>query len=50
VFGVTVLAVRPLRPDREAGYELPDPDRPLAPGDTLVLAGSAEGLRLAQAA
>lgn len=49
-YGVTVLAVQPRGREAGAGYELPDPDRPLAPGDMLVLAGTVDGLRLAQAA
>jgi CIC family chloride channel protein len=49
-YGVAVLAVHPGGHEPERGYELPDPDRPLAAQDTLVLAGSPEGLRLAQAA
>ena len=46
--GVAVLAVRPSG-RIESGYELPDPDRPLGAGDSLVLAGTAEALRVAQA-
>ncbi len=49
-YGVAVLAVHPRGQQDERGYELPDPDRPLEPGDVLVLAGTAEGLRLARAA
>jgi uncharacterized protein with PhoU and TrkA domain len=49
-YGVTVLAVQPSGRAAGASYEMPDPDRPLAPGDILVLAGTADGLRLAQAA
>jgi CIC family chloride channel protein len=49
-YGVAVLAVHPNGQEPERGYELPDPDRPLAAEDTLVLAGSPDGLRLAQAA
>src|SRR5215470_5336176 len=49
-YGVTVLAVQPSGRTAGVGYEMPDPDRPLAPGDMLVLAGTADGLRLAQAA
>ena len=49
-YGVTVLAVQPSGRSAGVGYEMPDPDRPLAPGDMLVLAGTADGLRLAQAA
>jgi len=49
-YGVTVLAVQPRGREAEGGYEIPDPNRPLAPGDMLVLAGTADGLRLAQAA
>ncbi len=47
-YGVTVLAVQ--RDGRGHGYELPDPDRALAAGDQLVLAGTAESLREAQTA
>jgi CIC family chloride channel protein len=47
-YGVTVLAVHPAAHD-ERTYEMPDPDRPLAAGDRLVLAGTAERLRRAQA-
>ena len=47
-YGVAVLAVRPSG-RIESGYELPDPDRPLGAGDSLVLAGTAEALRVAQA-
>jgi len=46
--GVTVLAVHPAGHD-EASYAVPDPDRPLASGDRLVLAGTTEGLRQARA-
>jgi len=49
-YGVAVLAVHPRGQQDDRGYELPDPDRPLEPGDVLVLAGTAEGLRLARAA
>ena len=49
-YGVTVLAVQPSGRAAGASYEMPDPDRPLAPGDILVLAGTTDGLRLAQAA
>ena len=49
-YGVAVLVVHPRGQQDERGYELPDPDRPLEPGDVLVLAGTAEGLRLARAA
>jgi len=49
-YGVAVLAVHPRGQQDERGYELPDPARPLEPGDVLVLAGTAEGLRLARAA
>jgi CIC family chloride channel protein len=46
-FGVAVLAVhRADGPDQ--AYELPDPSRPLARGDRLVLAGTAEAIRNAQ--
>ena len=47
-YGVAVLAVRP-DARVESGYELPDPDRPFAAHDTVVLAGPADGLRAAQA-
>jgi CIC family chloride channel protein len=43
-FGVSVLAVHPADRGDEA-YELPDPERSLAPGDTLVLAGTADALQ-----
>jgi len=46
-YGVTVLAVHPAG-DAARAYRVPDPDRPLASGDRLVLAGTAEGLRRAQ--
>jgi len=46
--GVAVLAVQPAG-RVEPGYEVPDPDRPFAAHDTLVLAGTADGLRAAQA-
>jgi Trk K+ transport system NAD-binding subunit len=49
-YGVAVLAVHSGGEERTPGYALPDPDRPLAAGDTLVLAGAPERLRLAQAA
>jgi uncharacterized protein with PhoU and TrkA domain len=49
-YGVTVLAVQPRGRDAAVGYELPDPNRQLAPGDMLVLAGTVDALRLAQAA
>src|SRR5262245_38128932 len=48
-YGVTVLAVE-RDAERGHGYEIPDPDRPLAPEDRLVLAGTADRLRQAQAA
>jgi CIC family chloride channel protein len=48
-YGVTVLAVQPRGRDAAMGYELPDPNRQLAPGDMLVLAGTVDSLRLAQA-
>jgi hypothetical protein len=47
-YGVAVLAVHPGGQEPERGYELPDPMRPLAAGDRLVLAGTAEALRTAQ--
>jgi CIC family chloride channel protein len=47
-YGVTVLAVHRAG-GGERVYEMPDPDRPLAVGDRLVLAGTADGLRHAQA-
>jgi CBS domain-containing protein len=46
-YGVTVLAVE--RDGGGRGYEMPDPDRPLASGDRLVLAGTPDGLRHAGA-
>jgi K+/H+ antiporter YhaU regulatory subunit KhtT len=49
-YGVAVLAVHSRVQQEERGYELPDPDRPLEPGDVLVLAGTVKGLRLARAA
>ena len=49
-YGVTVLAVQSLGRETAGEYELPDPNRPLASGDTLVLAGTVDGLRRAQAA
>jgi hypothetical protein len=42
-WGVTVLAVRPAEPS--STWLVPDPDRALATGDMLVLAGTAESLR-----
>jgi len=48
-YGVAVLAVHP-RGGAGAGYEVPDPDRPLEADDVLVLAGTVEALRLARAA
>jgi CIC family chloride channel protein len=48
-FAVTVLAVE--RDGRaDGGYELPDPDRPLAATDRLVVAGTDDALRHAGAA
>jgi CBS domain-containing protein len=47
-YGVTVLAVHPAG-DATRAYQVPDPDRALAPDDRLVLAGTAEGLRRAGA-
>jgi CIC family chloride channel protein len=44
-YGVAVLAVRPVGRQGEGGFELPDPDRPLSPGDALVVAGIPEDLR-----
>lgn len=41
-WGVTVLAVRP---GETQAWQVPDPDRQLAVGDMLVLAGTAESLR-----
>jgi len=49
-YGVAVLAVQRSGQGDDGGYELPDPDRALAPRDVLVLAGTLEGLRLARAA
>lgn len=49
-YGVAVLAVQPRGQATDRGYELPNPDQPLQPGDVLVLAGTVEGLRLAQTA
>jgi chloride channel protein, CIC family len=46
-YGVAVLALRRAG-EADGSYEIPDPDRDLAPGDILVLAGTAESLRLAQ--
>jgi CIC family chloride channel protein len=46
-YGVTVLAVHPAGEAAER-YDVPDPDRPLAPGDRVVLAGTADALRRAQ--
>lgn len=43
-FGVTVLAVRGAS-GSDDDYEIPDPDRRLAPGDVIALAGSRERLR-----
>jgi len=48
-YGITVLAVRHAGA-RDGAYEPPDPDRPLATGDQLVLAGTAENLRAVSAA
>ena len=45
-FGVAVLAVHSA--GGSEAYELPDPNRPLARGDRLVLAGTAEAIRSAQ--
>jgi CIC family chloride channel protein len=49
-YGVEVLAVQPSGRQPDQGYELPDPARPLAMGDTLVVAGTLEQLRGALAA
>src|SRR5262249_18033256 len=43
-YGISVLAVRPAGA-RDGAYEPPDPDRALAAGDQLVLAGTMENLR-----
>jgi CIC family chloride channel protein len=45
-FGVVVLAVNPDR--KTASYELPDPDRPFAKTDRVVLAGTEDALRQAR--
>jgi len=47
-YGVAVLAVQ--HDAADAAYEMPDPDRPLAAGDRLVVAGNAAGLAQVQAA
>jgi CIC family chloride channel protein len=47
-YGVAVLALRRAS-QADGGFEIPDPDRALAAGDVLVLAGTTESLRLAQA-
>ena len=47
--GITVLAVRHVGA-RDGAYEPPDPDRALAAGDQLVLAGTTENLRAVPAA
>jgi CBS domain-containing protein len=44
-YGVVVVAVHPAGRKDGQGYEMPDPDRPLSAGDTLILAGTAESLR-----
>ncbi|HEV7733738.1 MAG TPA: chloride channel protein [Candidatus Binatia bacterium] len=44
-FGVTVLA---MRIDGSSRYGVPDPDRPFAARDVLVLAGTSAGLRAAR--
>jgi CIC family chloride channel protein len=49
-WGVTVLAVHAAGQGAGEAYELPDPDRRLEAADVLVLAGTAEALRLARAA
>jgi CIC family chloride channel protein len=49
-YGVAVVAVRHPGPRPGDAYELPDPDRPIAANDVLVLAGSVEALRRARAA
>ncbi len=49
-YGIEVLAVQPRGHQAGRGYELPDPTRPLATGDTLVIAGTLEQLRGARAA
>jgi CIC family chloride channel protein len=42
-YGITVLARRPAGEDADA-YEVPDPSRPLAAGDVLVVVGPPEAL------
>ncbi|HLK12546.1 MAG TPA: chloride channel protein [Candidatus Binatia bacterium] len=42
-YGITVLARRPAGGDMDA-YEVPDPARPLAPGDVLTVAGPPDAL------
>jgi len=42
-YGITVLARRPAGEDADA-YEVPDPGRPLAAGDVLVVVGPPEAL------
>ena len=44
-YGVVAVAVHPAGREDGQGYEMPDPDRPLSSGDTLILAGTAESLR-----
>jgi len=46
-WGVTVLAARDVG-DTGGSWEVPDPDRVFAPGDHVVLAGTAERLRAAR--
>jgi len=48
-FGVTVIAVQLADQERE-GYALPEPERPFAHDDRLVLAGTAAALRAVQSA
>jgi CIC family chloride channel protein len=47
--GVSVLAVRAAQ-DGERSWSVPDPDRRLAPGDVLLLAGPADRVRAAREA
>jgi CIC family chloride channel protein len=47
-YGVTVVAVQQERTDGQA-YVFPDPERPLAAGDQIVLAGAPDALRRVRA-
>jgi len=47
-YGVSVIAVHAPDADTTRGYEVPDPDRPLAAGDSLVAAGTVDRLRAAR--